>query len=83
MAFHWLSFADPGRPKGTQFLGAVIVEAPSFAAAVGLAHMLGCNPGGECQGAEYPDDVPVPPAEFHGRLLDKAEIARLEARMAT
>ena len=57
-ALWWLSFVDPSRsapmeeqvPGGGGFLGVVVVEAPSFIAAVGKAHRLGINPGGEVQG---------------------------------
>jgi hypothetical protein len=76
MAYHWLSFCDPGRPRGSQFLGCSIVEAPDFLAAVTTAHALGCNPGGECQGVEF--TTPIPPPEYVGRLLDRVEAGRLE-----
>ena len=58
MTLYWLSFSDLDRPKGSQFLGAAIVEAANFIAAVVRARELGCNPGGECQGGECPA---VPP----------------------
>lgn len=56
----WLSFADGNLPKGTQFLGAVLVCAPSFFAAIQLAWELKINPGGECQGHELAADLVVP-----------------------
>lgn len=43
----WLSFCDPARPAGQQFLGACIVEAVDEITAVKVAHALGINPGGE------------------------------------
>lgn len=43
----WLSFADPTRPTGRQFLGAAIVRADRIITAVRRAHALGINPGGE------------------------------------
>lgn len=47
----WLSFCDPTRPKGEQFLGACIVRAASFPEALMVAGLRGCNPGGECEGS--------------------------------
>lgn len=47
MAFFYLSFCDTERPKGTQFLGATIVEAPDSTSAVKRSWELGINPGGE------------------------------------
>lgn len=80
LPFFWLSFADPEKPKGTQFLGAAVVHAPEFLLAVRVARLLGCNPGGEVQGMEIPDDYTVPP-EFTYKLLSKADVDRLDAVM--
>jgi hypothetical protein len=46
MTFFWLSFCDPKKPDDG-FLGACVVEADSFPAAVKKAWRLGINPGGE------------------------------------
>ncbi len=46
----FLSFADGRLPKGTQFLGGVLIEAEDFTAAVQKTHFLGINPGGEVLG---------------------------------
>jgi hypothetical protein len=51
----WLSFCDPDkapppeeqRPGGPSFLGAVITQAPTLAAAITRSHVLKVNPGGE------------------------------------
>jgi hypothetical protein len=68
----WLSFADPGLPEGSQFLGVAIVQAPEFPAAVTRTHALGINPGGGIQGAG-----PIPAEHiargYWDRLLTKAE----------
>lgn len=80
MTFQYLSFADPERPTGTQFLGAVIVEAPDFITAVMLSHALGINPGGEVVGAAFPEHV-HPPARYVGRLLSKVEIDAMDAEL--
>ena len=69
----WLSFADPDRPEGTQFLGAAIIQAPTFPAAITRSHRIGVNPGGEVMAAG-----PIPPdaygPEFRDRLLSAQEI---------
>jgi hypothetical protein len=68
----WMSFADPGAPEGTQFLGVVIIQAPSCPAAVTRSHQAGVNPGGEIAVAG-----PIPPeligAEWRDRLLTRDE----------
>jgi hypothetical protein len=43
----WLSFWDP---EARRLLGVVLVEAPTFLAAVDATWDAGCNPGGEVQG---------------------------------
>lgn len=74
----WLSFADPHRPKGEQFLGVSIIEAPGFGAATLTAHILGCNPGGEVQGLEIHERFHhVLTPDYIGRLLTRAEIDAL------
>ena len=77
----WLSFCDPDkapspeqqRPGGPSFLGAVITQAPTLAAAVTRSHVLGVNPGGEVKILG-----PIPPefiaAEWRDRLLSADEI---------
>lgn len=78
-AIHWLSFCDPDRPKGTQFLGAAIVEGENFLVAVMNAHALGCNPGGEVQGHTVAACVaPLIRAHWIGRLLTREECAALD-----
>ena len=68
----WLSFADPDLPEGSQFLGVVILQAPTFPAAVTRSHVTGVNPGGEVAPMG-----PIPPGyiapEWRGRLLTRAE----------
>lgn len=66
----WLSFADPTRPAGEQFLGACIVEAPDPISAVQMSWALGCNPGGEVKFAVLPM---APPEDKRGRLLGPDE----------
>lgn len=82
MPYFWLSFVDPARPLGTQFLGVVIVEAPGFPAAVKKAWVLCCNPGGECQGMQLPaPPCPAVPARYIGKLLSIDDLLDLEEIM--
>lgn len=45
----WLSFADPGKVKGSQFLGVIVTEAYGLAHAMVKTHAAGINPGGVIQ----------------------------------
>jgi hypothetical protein len=45
--WYYLSFSDPKRPRGTQFLGACFVRGTTARMAVQAAWNLKCNPGGE------------------------------------
>lgn len=74
----FVSFADPARPAGTQFLGGLYVRGATFEAAWVRSHALGINPGGEAQfigpltTAEL-DENGVPPADRE-RLLTREEV---------
>jgi hypothetical protein len=68
----WLSFADPDKPKGQQFLGVVIVRAPGFVSAIELANSLGLNPWGAVRGEEI-DPTDIAPEHFN-RLLSQKEL---------
>lgn len=54
MSYWWLSFCDPKRPRGTQFLGACLVEADSMPEALSASWSHKCNPGGEVLAYEVP-----------------------------
>lgn len=76
MSLRWLSFADPNRPEGEQYLGAVIIDAPDFLTAVKLTHWMQINPGGEvvefgCDPAKLEERVS---ASHRGRLLSRADL---------
>lgn len=73
----WLSFADPARPKGTQFLGVMVIQAQGIGDACHKAHLVGYNPGGEVVGRPFPDWAPEPPQQYRNRLLTKIEAADL------
>src|SRR3990167_2543853 len=52
----YLSFADPMLPRGTQFLGATVIEGWDIVSAASNAYLLGINPGGEVMGIPIPLD---------------------------
>jgi hypothetical protein len=79
LTWWWLSFADGTRPKGSQFLGAVLVRAHGTTDAVLQSHRLGLNPGGEVLSVQAPDGY-EPNEKYVGRLLSKADIAEMDAR---
>lgn len=72
MALFWLSFCDPDKEPGSQFLGVVIVEGDNSIDAVRQAHKLGCNPGGEVS-IDCINHRTVPSA-LRNRLLSKADL---------
>jgi hypothetical protein len=79
MSLWYLSFADPERPRGTQFLGGVFVDdgGGGFMGGVGEAHARGINPGGEVMGLPIKKDA-VLDEKWVNRLLSKAELEQLD-----
>lgn len=75
----WLSFADPHRPTGTQFLGACMVMAPTFPLAVFKAHVLRINPGGEVRGTQLPPEPSFPHPSWLDVLFDRETIEEQDA----
>lgn len=56
MSWWWLSFVDPDRPEGDQYLGAVLLKADDVAHALFCSHEKGLNPGGEIAMFEIPKE---------------------------
>jgi hypothetical protein len=86
MALCWLSFADPKRPEGQQFLGACIVPMgetgdtrTDLHLAMKNAWRLRCNPGGEIR---FQPIMPSIERHIHakwiGRLLSREECAEFD-----
>jgi hypothetical protein len=75
----YLSFADPHRPTGEQWLGGCVVAGIDIGQAVRTAAALSCNPGGEVAALEVPREfVDRLPDEHVGRLItDRAVVAQL------
>lgn len=74
---YYMSFCDPNKPQGQQFLGAIVVyDIDNVGDGATKAHILGINPGGEVLGGEIPEDKIVPD-EFCNRLLSADEARNL------
>lgn len=69
----WMSFCDPGKPKGEQFLGVIITRAKGAAHAMIKVHELGINPGGEI--LSYHTDAEIDPSNFD-KLLSKNDLIK-------
>jgi hypothetical protein len=69
----WLSFADPEKPQGQQFLGGLITQARTFPAALTRSWAIGVNPGGE---VAYRGPIPASyiGPQWRDRLLTKEEV---------
>lgn len=57
MILWWISFCDPHKPKGEQFLGLCIVRAVDEISAIKVAWALGINPGGEAAFMDIDESV--------------------------
>lgn len=68
----WMSFCDPDKEKGQQFLGVIITKALGFAHAVDKSWALGINPGGEIMAYET-DPTGINPDHFD-KLLSRDEL---------
>lgn len=77
-SWFWLSFADARLPKGSQFLGVVVIAADTFLEAVVLTHALGLNPGGEVEGFPITRGL-VPHPRWLDRLLNREEAEALNS----
>jgi hypothetical protein len=68
----WCSMCDPQLPKGSQFLGAVAIEARGIASALHELNSRGLNLGGEIMFVEMSPDKRIPD-EWMYRVMDKDE----------
>ncbi len=80
MSYFYLSFCDPGRPKGQQFLGATVVDADGPEGAIARARVLGVNPGGEVAIVDLGDEVPETGRCYIDRFVPR-EVVLAEAHM--
>jgi hypothetical protein len=79
--FYWMSFADPDRPEGTQFLGCLILQATDPMDLITKSHRMGLNPGGEVQFLEIPPEG-IPAEKWHNRLLSRDDVAAIDTEQA-
>jgi len=77
LAWYWLSFVDPEKPKGTRFLGVVILQAKGILDATTTAHRLSINPGGEVLSSPLQF---APPERFRYRLLSREDLTQLNTQ---
>lgn len=73
----WLSFADPGKPTGEQFLGVIIVLAGGIGEATQKLWDMGINPGGEVRAYPIPEEH-VPDEQYRNKLLSREELEEAE-----
>jgi hypothetical protein len=73
----WLSFCDPHKPPGDQFLGVCMVHAPDLKTAIQIAWVRECNPGGEVMGCRILD-AGYKKEDFY-RILTRVEADQLNA----
>lgn len=76
---YWMSFADPRKPQGEQFLGVCIVNADDCTSAVMVTHALGINPGGAVKIMAI--DMSFDLGPYMVRLLPPLEARELDARI--
>ena len=72
-SFIWMSFCDPFKPKGQQFLGVIITQSLGLTHAMRKTHELGINPGGEIQSYILPPGTLLD-AKYLDRLMQKEEL---------
>lgn len=71
----WMSFADPTKPRGSQFLGVVILEVPVGVMPIQHSWDEKLNPGGEIAFAEIEGEHQATyRKEFRNRLLSRDEL---------
>jgi hypothetical protein len=68
-----LSFADPRRPRGYQWLGGVNTEAASIQDAITWTHVAGINPGGDVAFLGIFSDIGLDPNYVDRLITDETE----------
>ena len=71
---YWLSFCDPKKPDGQQFLGVIITKALGLTHALANTKLMGINPGGEVLAFEVPKDKLN--ADDYDRLFSKNDLIK-------
>ena len=81
MTYFYMSFCDPDKPKGSKFLGALVIQGSDFDQALKKSWRLDLNPGGEIMFFEVPKSFEhrVTP-DLVNRLLTKEEVEEIDLR---
>ena len=75
----WLSFCDPEKPEGSQFLGVSVVQGYNIIDVVDTSWKLGCNPGGEVLCIET--DISDIPEDKRNMFLTLASLKELNIKL--
>jgi hypothetical protein len=84
--WYYLSFADPTLLKGTQFLGAVIIQWYDISSPEMMRNLMdylwtfNLNPGGEIMWIQIPKGT-VPLKKYTHRILSREDIAAMDKEM--
>ena len=80
MSCFWISFCDVDKPKGSQFIGVIIIDSMNFDSAIKQTHSLKINPGGEISSWQVNGrNIPL---MYFNRLLSTEQVDELEKHMA-
>ena len=71
----WMSFCDPLKQKGTQFLGVVLTKELILANAIDYLWEIDVNPGGEISAIEFESDDDFIKSKVD-RLLNGSDLAK-------
>jgi hypothetical protein len=83
MSLFYMSFCDGDMPKGSKFLGAVMVFAEDLQSAVLQAWVMGVNPGGEVASMKASSAVAsMVDKKWLNRLLSKDEVDQFDLEMS-
>ena len=74
MRVMWLSFCDPDKPKGSQFLGVIVIRALGLSDAILKTHSMGINPNGQIMSYVMDDDEIKP--EHFNQLLSAEQLIK-------
>ena len=75
---YWLlSFSDPARPSGEQWLGCLYLQAETLKGAITTAHAMKLNPGGEVLAIHFSTTTDLTPYAYR-LITDPDESANLE-----
>jgi hypothetical protein len=82
MSYWWMSFCEPSKPRGTKFLGALIIKAENEIDLITRSWLLKLNPGGEIKFFKIPEKYVsrIPPEWVETRLITREECEALERK---